>query len=108
MTVYLIADIKITDPSWVPGYAAQVHDIVHRHGGRYLSRSGHVRTVEGETSDSTLVAIISFPTAAAFEAFAADPDYAPYGAARQSGSRSRFTLIDDSDLAGSIPYLAAG
>jgi hypothetical protein len=38
------------------------------------------------------------------EAFVSDPEYAPH-AARQSGSDSRFQLIDDTDLAGTIPYL---
>ncbi len=36
MTVYLIADIKVKDQSWIPAYAACVHDLVHRHGGKYL------------------------------------------------------------------------
>jgi Domain of unknown function (DUF1330) len=40
MTVYVIADIKVTEDEWVPAYAASVHDIVHKHGGKYLSRSG--------------------------------------------------------------------
>ncbi len=34
MTVYLIADVKITDDSWVPDYTANVHDIVAKHGGK--------------------------------------------------------------------------
>ena len=48
MTVYLIADIKVTDNGWVPEYAASVHDIVHKHGGKYLARSGNVKTLEGK------------------------------------------------------------
>ena len=44
MTAYVIADIKVTDGGWVPAYAASVHDIVHRHGGKYLARSGNVKT----------------------------------------------------------------
>ena len=44
MTVYVIADIKVTDTGWVPEYAASVHDIVHKHGGKYLARSGNVKT----------------------------------------------------------------
>ena len=28
MTVYVIADVKVTDDRWVPAYAASVHDIV--------------------------------------------------------------------------------
>ena len=108
MTVYLIADVKITDDSWVPDYAANVHDIVHKHGGKYLSRSGNIKTIEGEGLDTTLIALIQFPTMEALEAFAADPEYAPYGEARQKGSVSRFHAIDDTDLAGAIPYLPKG
>ncbi len=47
MTAFLIADIKVTDDKWVPDYAASVHDLVHKHGGKYLSRSGNVKTLEG-------------------------------------------------------------
>ena len=79
MAVYLIADVKITDDSWVPDYAANVHDIVAKHGGKYLSRSGNIKTIEGEGLDTTLIALIQFPTMEAVEAFAADPEYAPWG-----------------------------
>lgn len=106
MSVYLIADIKITDDGWVAEYAADVHEIVHRHGGKYLSRSGNVSTVEGEALDTDLVALLQFPSQQALSAFAGDPDYAPYAKARQAGSVSRFHVIDDTDLAGTIPYLA--
>ena len=34
MTAFLIADIKVTDDKWVPDYAASVHELVHKHGGK--------------------------------------------------------------------------
>lgn len=105
MPVYLIADIKITDDTWVPAYAAAVHDIVHKHGGRYLARSANVKTLEGEPLDTTVIAVLEFPSAEAAAAFIADPAYAPFSAARQRGSQSRIQLIDDTDVAGTIPYL---
>ncbi|MGZ9088561.1 MAG: DUF1330 domain-containing protein [Rhodoplanes sp.] len=108
MTVYLIADVKVTDDKWVPAYAASVHDLVHKHGGKYLSRSGNVTILEGKPLDTTLIALLEFPSADAVRAFITDPDYAPYAAARQAGSESRFQLIDDTDLAGTIPYLPKG
>ncbi len=108
MSVYLIAEIKVTDDGWVPEYANNVHKLVERHGGRYLSRSGNIETLEGEAKDSTLIAILEFPTRDALDGFAADPDYAPYGQARQTGSVSNFHVIDDTDIAGAIPYLKAG
>ncbi len=108
MTVYLIADIKVTEGAWVPDYAANVHKLVEKHGGKYLARSGNIETVEGAKKDSTLIAIIAFPTRAALGSFAADPKYAPFGKARQAGSISNFHVIDDTDIAGTIPYLAKG
>jgi uncharacterized protein (DUF1330 family) len=105
MSVYFLADIKVTDDKWIPAYATSVHDIVHTHGGKYLARSGNVKTLEGKPSDTTLIALIEFPSAAAVAAFLADPKYAPYAAARQEGSDSRIRLIDDTDLAGTISYL---
>src|SRR6185295_3067652 len=98
MTVYMIADIKITDNKWIPTYAASVHELVHKHGGKYLSRSGNVKTLEGSPLDTNLIAIMAFPSAKAAESFVTDPAYIRYAAARRGGSESRFQLIDDTDL----------
>src|SRR5690349_22653246 len=100
MTVYMIADIKITDNKWIPAYAASVHHIVHKHGGKYLSRSGNVRALEGKAPDTTLIALLQFPSAEAAEAFVNDPEYMPHAAGRRGGSESGIVLIDDTDLAG--------
>lgn len=105
MTAFLIAEVKVTDDAWVPDYASTVHDIAARHGGRYLSRSGNIETLEGQKTDETLIALIQFPDRASAHAFANDPDYAPFSKARQDGSVSHFRVIDDSDIAGAIPYL---
>jgi uncharacterized protein (DUF1330 family) len=108
MSVFLIGDIKVTEDSWVPDYAANVHNIVEKHGGKYLSRSGNISTLEGQDKDSTLIAIIQFPSREALDNFVTDPKYAPFGQARQAGGVSNFHVIDDTDIAGSIPYLPAG
>jgi uncharacterized protein (DUF1330 family) len=77
MPVYLIANVKLTDNAWVPEYDARVHDIAARHGGRYLSRSANIRTIEGPAPDADVIALIEFPSFEAVEAFAGDPEYAP-------------------------------
>ena len=61
MAVYLIADIKVTDDAWIPDYAANVHDIVGKHGGKYLSHSGNIKTIEGDVLGTTVVALMEFP-----------------------------------------------
>ena len=108
MSVFLIAEVKVTDDAWIPEYAANVHNIVAKHGGKYLSRSGNITTLEGSRKDLTLVAVIQFPSTGAVDAFINDADYQPYGKARQAGSVCQFYTIDDTDIAGAIPYLRAG
>ena len=98
MSVYMIVDVKITNDSWVPDYAANVPGIVHKHGGKYLSRCANVHTIEGEPLDTTLVVLLEFPSMEAVQAFASDPVYAPYAAVRKTGSVSRWRVIDDTDL----------
>ena len=108
MSVFLIAEIKVTDDGWIPDYAANVHKLVEKHGGKYLSRSGNISTVEGAENDATLIAILEFPAQEALGNFVSHPEYAPYAEARQAGSVSNFRVIDDTDIAGTIPYLKAG
>lgn len=105
MTVYLIAEVQVTDPAWVPDYAANVHEIAAKFNGRYLSRSGNIETLKGEKTNETLIAVSSFPDRDDALAFANSPDYAPYRQARSQGSISHLRLIDDTDIAGAIPYL---
>ena len=76
MAVYLIADVKVTDDSWIPEYAVNVHNIVHKHGGKYLSRTSNITTIEGEELDTSLIALLEFPSLEAVQAFVKDPAYA--------------------------------
>ena len=105
MAAFIIASVLVTDDKWVPEYAARVHEIAAKHGGKYLSRSGNIEVLEGNSDELTLIALIQFPNKEAAKAFANDPEYAPFGKARQAGSKSTLLLIDDTDLAGAIPYL---
>lgn len=108
MAVYLIADVNVTDDAWIPEYAANVHDIVHKHGGKYLARSGNITAIEGDDPDTTLIALLEFPSLEAVHSMVNDPAYADYRQARVDGSVSKLFVIDDTDLAGTVPYLAQG
>ncbi|MCW8925589.1 MAG: DUF1330 domain-containing protein [Xanthomonadales bacterium] len=108
MPHYMIAQVKLKDESWLPGYSANVHGLVHRHGGKYLSRSANVTTLEGKEYEADVIALIEFPSEDAMNAFMADPEYAPYAQARIAGTESQLLGIDASDVAGTIDYLAEG
>ena len=70
MPAYLIATVKVTDDAWIPEYAAKVHDIAAKHGGKYLSRSANLTQLEGEAPNADVVALIEFPSVDAAQAFA--------------------------------------
>ena len=105
MAHYLIADVIVNDDSWLPAYAEKVHDIVAKHGGKYLSRSANITTLEGQGRDTNVIALLEFPSLEAIRGFIDDPDYADFAKARQDGTDSWFRAIDDTDAAGTIPYL---
>lgn len=108
MSVFVIATVKVKDDSWIPDYAATVHEIAARHGGKYLSRSANITTVEGEPLEADVIALIEFPSLDAAQAFYGDPEYAPHLKARIAGSVSGIYAIDDTDATGGIPYLPKG
>ena len=105
MAHFLIANVKVNDDSWIPEYAANVHDIVHKHGGKYLARSGNITLIEGAHPGTDVIAIIEFPEMDKLQAFMNDPDYKRFADARQAGTESVFVAIDSTDVAGAIPYL---
>jgi len=45
---YAVAEMEITDRSWVPEYVNNVTRMVEQRGGRYLARTSKVEKVEGE------------------------------------------------------------
>jgi len=108
MSVFVIAIVKVKDDSWIPEYATTVHEIVAKHGGKYLSRSGNITTVEGEPLNADVIALIQFPSLEAAQAFYDDPAYAPHLKARIAGSVSGLYAIDDTDATGGISYLPKG
>ena len=62
MAAYLIGSVSITDESWVSGYAINVHDIVHKHGGNTYHVVANVIQTEGEPNNVSLIAVVEFPT----------------------------------------------
>jgi|TARA_B110000503_G_scaffold140080_1_gene230041 uncharacterized protein (DUF1330 family) len=105
MPAYLIGEVIVTDESWISGYAKNVHDIVHKHRGKYLSRSSNITHVEGNPTGASLIALVEFPSMNAAKAFVEDPDYQEFRVSRMKGSISTVQIIDSSDAAGTIPYL---
>jgi uncharacterized protein (DUF1330 family) len=88
----MIVETDISDPSWVREYLSEVTPLVLSHGGSYITRSSATELLEGDHKPQyTLVA--KFPTKEAALNFYSSEEYAPFKAARQSGSKSKFLLV---------------
>ena len=98
MKYYAIAEIEVTDQSWVREYVADVTPLVERHGGRYLARTSNVETLEGERRTPPLIVLIEWPSREAARAFYESEEYRPYRERRLAGARSEFILVAGEDM----------
>lgn len=96
----MIAELDVTDPSWVRDYIANVTPLVERMGGRYLARTGAIDVVEGDRPPPQTIVLIEWPSKEAADAFYDSDDYRPYREARQAGARNQFVTVAGEDAAG--------
>ena len=69
MRYYAVAEIEITDQSWVPAYVKNVTKLVEQRGGRYLARTSRIEKLEGERKVPQIFLIIEWPSQDAAKAF---------------------------------------
>ena len=101
--VLAIAEVTVTDRSWVPEYQARVASLIERHGGRIIARNQSLERVEGTSSPPHGAVVLEFPSRSHFESFYNDPDYVPLRDARIAGSRTQFSVIGAFDQYSSSP-----
>jgi uncharacterized protein (DUF1330 family) len=100
MKYYAVAELEITDPSWIREYVTDVTGMVERRGGRYLARTGQIEKVEGEREPPQLFLIIEWPSKEAADGFYESEEYRPYREGRRLGARNEFFLIAGEDVNG--------
>lgn len=100
MKYYCVAEMEITDQSWVPAYVENVTRMVERYGGKYLSRTPHVETLEGEAPPPHILLLIEWPSRESALAFYESDEYRPYLQSRSRGAKSRLLLARGEDIAG--------
>lgn len=98
MKHYAVAELDITDRSWVPDYVKNVTKMVEARGGRYLARTSSVEKLEGERKPPQIFLIIEWPSKEAAEAFYESEEYRPYRQSRQEGGRNELVLVAGEDV----------
>ena len=100
MKHYAVAEIDITDPSWVAEYVAEVTPLVEARGGRYLARTPRIEKLEGDRNPPPLLLIIEWPSKADADAFYDSDEYRPYRDARRAGAKCELVLVAAEDVTG--------
>ena len=98
MKHYAVAEINITDPSWIPDYVERTTKLVEQHGGRYLARTPKIEKIEGDRPVPQILLIIEWPSRDAAMTFYESEDYKPFRRSRRSGSTGEFLLAAGEDV----------
>jgi uncharacterized protein (DUF1330 family) len=94
MPAYVIGRLQIHDPSWVAEYVAKNEMILRKHGGRYVVRTGHIESIEGDAPLPSAMVVLEFPSQDHARAWYRDPEYASLIEMRQRGSAGDAILVD--------------
>lgn len=92
MTVYAIAQLKMTDRAAYDRYQARFFDVFKKYGGRLLAADEHPRVLEGAWPFDKLV-MMSFPDEAVFFSFSNSPDYEDISRDRKAGAQATVLLV---------------
>ncbi|HLQ53091.1 MAG TPA: DUF1330 domain-containing protein [Streptosporangiaceae bacterium] len=93
MTVYILADIDVTDPVGYEDYKAPAAASVEQYGGRYTVRGGSVEVLEGTWPTSRFV-VLEFADADSARRWYNSPEYSAVKAIRQAASNAKLVLVE--------------
>ncbi|MGI0119956.1 DUF1330 domain-containing protein [Zooshikella sp. RANM57] len=100
MKYYVVVEINITDPSWIPEYLQKVTKMVESVGGKYLARTANIEIIEGEKTQPNNIVIIEFPSKEVAHAFYESDEYQPFKGKRINGTKEgSFMLVAGEDIA---------
>ena len=92
MSVYAIAQLKITDRTAYDRYQAKFMGVMKRFRGRVLAADERPQVIEGEWKRDKVV-LLSFPDEQAFLEWADSPEYQEISKDRKAGSEAVVLLV---------------
>ena len=92
MTVYAIAQLRLTDRAAYDRYQARFMEVFRRHPGTLLAADESPEVIEGKWDREKLV-LMSFPDEAAFRGWAQSPEYQEISKDRLAGADTMVLLV---------------
>ncbi len=93
MAVYVVVNVRVTDPARYAEYRDRAPDTIARYGGRYLARGGAVEVLEGEWDPQRLV-LLEFESTKRFREWYDSPGYAPLKRLRGEAAVTEFVVVE--------------
>ena len=93
MAVYVVVNVRVTDPARYEEYRGKVPATIARYGGRYLARGGAVEALEGDWQPERLV-VLEFESMERFREWYDSPDYAPLKQLRQEAAATQLVVVE--------------
>ena len=93
MKAYVVANVRVEDPSAFEAYRSQAGAIIARYGGQVLVAGGAVELVEGDPDIARLV-IIEFASREAAHRFYDSPEYQAILPGRLNSASSTLFLVN--------------
>ena len=97
MSVYVIAQISITDREAYNRYQARFLDVFEKFRGQLLAADEKPEVVEGDWPHEKVI-LMKFPDKEAFREWAYSPEYREIARDRQAGSEGVFLLVKSFNL----------
>lgn len=98
MKCYAVAELYVTERSWVRDYVHNVTRLVEARGGRYLARTNDLERLEGDRKNPHVFLIIEWPSKETAKEFYESEEYRPYRSRRLAGSVGDFVLVAGDDI----------
>ena len=93
MAAYIIARIRVTDPTQYEAYKKLSPAAAAAFGGEFIVRGGETETLEGEEETRRLV-VVRFDSMDKARAFYRSEQYQAAKAAREGAAEAQFVLVD--------------
>ena len=76
MSIYVVATVKVLDPSCLEAYGEIAAPLVEHYGGEYIARTSDPEVLEGEWPSDRDTVLMRWPSRDAFLTFWNSPEYA--------------------------------
>ena len=91
--VYMVVNLKTTDPEVYNKYEKGFFPLLKKHGGRFITFDDNPDTLEGNSPRAGRMVIFQFPSEEQARAWYADPEYQALAEHRRAGAELEFLAL---------------